>query len=133
MKVYVFGNPDVKEDNTTYKVTDKIGETFPEIKFIDVKPNEDLPFIEEDPVILLDVVEGIEKPELITEDHIENLILSSNTTVHDYDLGFQLKYLKKLNKIGKVYIIGIPKDSEPDYDSIQSIFKKLVAQDMQGS
>ena len=75
----------------------------------------------------------ISKPELITEDKLDDLILSSSSTVHDYDLGFQLKYLKKLNKIGKVYIIGIPKDAEPDYDSIQSIFKKLVAQDMQGS
>jgi Ni,Fe-hydrogenase maturation factor len=133
MKVYVFGNPDVKEDNLAFKVVDEFLAKFGDINFIHVNPNEDAPFLGEDPVYILDVVEGISKPELITEDKLDDLILSSSSTVHDYDLGFQLKYLKKLGKIGKVYIIGIPKNTEPDYDSIQSIFKKLVAQDMQGS
>jgi Ni,Fe-hydrogenase maturation factor len=143
MKVYVFGNSDVKEDNAAFEISERFGKRFPEIDFITVKPNEDIPFIGEDPVILMDVVEGISKPELITEDKIDDLIFRTGTTVHDYDLGFQLKYLKKLGKIGRVYIIGIPKGTNLDrvrptkgstlYDSIQSIFKKLVAQDIQGS
>jgi hypothetical protein len=53
--------------------------------------------------------------------------------VHDFDLAFQLRYLKKLGKLGEVTIIGIPQEGEIDYLRIQSIFRKLVAHDMQGS
>jgi hypothetical protein len=48
-------------------------------------------------------------------------------------LGFQIKYLKKIGKLGKVTIVGLPMQGELDYLRIQSIFKKLVAQEMQGS
>ena len=61
------------------------------------------------------------------------IVLPPRNSVHDFDLGFQLKYLKKLGKLGKVTIIGLPQTGEIDYDSIHSILRKLVAQDMQGS
>jgi hypothetical protein len=53
--------------------------------------------------------------------------------VHDFDLGFQLKYLQKIGKLGEVTIIGLPINKTPDYLRIQSILRKLVAQDIQGS
>jgi hypothetical protein len=46
--------------------------------------------------------------------------------VHDFDLAFQLRYLKKLNKPGEVTVIGVPQEGKVDYLRIQSIFKKLV-------
>ena len=52
---------------------------------------------------------------------------------HDFDLPFQLRYLKKLGKLGTVTVIGIPQEGEVDHLLIKSIFRKLVAQDMQGS
>ena len=55
------------------------------------------------------------------------------TTVHDFDLAFQLKYLKKIGRLGEVYVLGIPKEGEVDYSRVISILRKLVAQDMQGS
>jgi Ni,Fe-hydrogenase maturation factor len=70
---------------------------------------------------------------LIEGDRIDGLILSPRGSVHDLDLAFQLKYLKKLNKLGEVTIIGIPQEGEVDYLRIQSILRKLVAHDMQGS
>lgn len=133
MKVYVFGNSDHPQDKLAIDLSKELAKDFLEIEFVTVLPNEDVPFVGEDPVIIMDMVLGIDKVEIITGDKIDNLIFDSRATVHDYDLGFQLKYLKKLGKIGEVKIIGIPMNRPVTYDSIQSIFKKLVAQDIQGS
>ena len=70
---------------------------------------------------------------LIEGDEIEALILSPRGSVHDFDLAFQLRYLKKLDKLGRTIIIGVPQQGEADYSRIQSILRKLVAHDMQGS
>ena len=127
MNVYVFGNPDYPLDNLAIKVAKKIKD----VNFVFVKPNEDLPFADEKKVILIDVVQGLEREEVIED--IDRLSVTRGSTAHDYDLGFQLKYLGKLGKLGKVIIIGLPMGKRINYLRIQSIFKKLVAQDMQGS
>ncbi len=137
MKVYVFGNQDHKEDSAAFNVAETIlvepwAAEF-NLDFIYVKPNEDLPFVGEDKVVILDVVNGIGEVKLIKDDDLERIKLHESSTVHDFDLGFQVKYLKKLGKLGEVYIIGIPMEGNINYDSIHSIVKKLVAQDMQGS
>jgi hypothetical protein len=59
--------------------------------------------------------------------------LSPRGSVHDFDLTFQLRYLKKLGKLGVVTVIGTPQEAEVDHLRIKSIFRKLVAHDMQGS
>ncbi len=133
MKVYVFGNEDVAEDNLVFKVLQKLKEKTSDIQFIIVKPNEDLPFTEKQHVVILDTVLGINKVSLIEDQDIEKLVLPPRNSVHDFDLSFQIKYLKKLGKLGKITLIGLPPTGNIDYLRIQSIFKKLVAQDMQGS
>jgi hypothetical protein len=90
MTVYVFGNEDVAED-------------FIKIKF--VKPNEDVEFDSENPVIL-DTVAGLKKIKIF--ENIGAIQKMKSSTVHDFDLGFQLKYLKKLGKIKGATIIGVP-------------------------
>ncbi len=106
---------------------------FPQIDFIEVKPNEDLPFFNGEDVIIMDTVSDILEPCLISDKQLEGINLPPRTSAHDFDLGFQLKYLKKLGKLGKITIVGLPMLEKIDYSSIQSIFKKLVAQDIQGS
>lgn len=137
MKVYVFGNQDHKEDSAAYEVVEIIKHEpwYKEfnLDFIYVKPNEDLPFVGEAKVVILDVVNGVSEVKLIKDDDLERIKLHDSSTVHDFDLGFQVKYLKKLGKLGEVYVIGIPIEGLVDYSSIHSIVKKLVAQDMQGS
>ena len=127
MDIYVFGNPDESTDNCVFEIV----KHFPQYSFKFVPPNADLP--ELSPLILLDTVYGLDKPTLLTEQNIDQLASSPRTTAHDYDLGFQLKYLRKLGKINQVTIIGIPPQEDLDYDLIHSIFKKLVAQDIHGS
>jgi len=133
MKVYVFGNKDLGLDNKAFTAQKKLGAIFPQIQFVEVAPNADLPFEPEEHVYIMDAVEGIGEPTLIENSDLDKLINTSSVSVHDFDLGFQLKYLKKLGKLRNVTIIGFPVDKKLDYLRIQSIFKKLVAQDMQGS
>jgi Ni,Fe-hydrogenase maturation factor len=133
MKVYVFGNEYVAADKRAIEVARELEKTLEDVSFVFVNPNEDLPFVDERRVLILDTVQGIRDVSLIEGDSVDALILSPRGSVHDFDLAFQLRYLKKLNKLGEVSIIGIPQVGEVDYLSIQSILRKLVAHDMQGS
>lgn len=132
MRIYVFGNEDLEEDNVAFKVADKISREFPGIEFIKIKPNQDINFDGEQ-VLLMDVVEGIGETTILDEKDLDKITLSPRMSAHDFDLGFQLKYLKKLGKLEKIKTIGLPMKKKINYERIQLIFKKLVAQDMQGS
>lgn len=133
MKVYVFGNKDVGGDVVALEAANKLEGEVKDVEFVVVNPNEDLPFAEENGVVIMDAVHGIEKITLIDESDLDRLKTDNSVSVHDYDLGFQLKYLKKLGKLKKISIIGLPQNREIDYLRIQSILRKLVAHDMQGS
>ena len=132
-KIYVFGNPDNSIDNRPFKYLERLTKDYPDISFKNVSINADVPFDDDDEVFILDTVLGIKECVILTEADLDKLITTSSSSVHDYDLGFQLKYLKKLGKLHKIHILGIPMDFDKDYDSFHSSFKKFVAQDMQGS
>jgi Ni,Fe-hydrogenase maturation factor len=133
MNVYVFGNKYVAEDKGAIEVAGELEGTIEGISFVFVNPNEDAPFVNERHVVILDTVQGLKDVALVKGDQIDRLTLSPRGSVHDFDLTFQLRYLKKLGKLGDVTLIVIPQKGEVDYLLIKSIFRKLVAQDMQGS
>lgn len=133
MNVYVFGNKDVPEDGRAMEVAEELESTMENISFVFVEPNEDVPFAGESDVVILDTVLGIRDVTLIRGDEVDRLILSPRETAHDFDLAFQLKYLKKIGRLGEVAVIGVPQEGEVDHSRIQSILRKLVAHDMQGS
>ena len=133
MKIHVFGNEYVAEDKRAIEVAKELEGAIEGISFVFVNPNEDVSFVNERHVVILDTVQGIWEVTLIEGGVIDELISSPRGSVHDFDLAFQLRYLKKLNKLGEVIIIGIPQEGAVDYLRIQSIFRKLVAHDMQGS
>jgi hypothetical protein len=133
MKVYVFGNAYIAGDGRAVQLARDLEGDIEGISFVFVAPNEDLPFVDERHVVILDTVQGIKEVTLLEGDITDRLILGPLGSVHDFDLAFQLRYLKKLNRLGEVTIIGVPQVGQEDYLSIQSILRKLVAQDMQGS
>jgi len=133
MKVFVFGNPIVQSDRKALDIAKRLERKVPKVNFIIVNENEDLPFIDENNVIILDVVEGIKKITLINEKSIDKLVRNKSISVHDWDLGFQLKYLKKLGMLKKITIIGLPMGKNINYLRIQSILRKLVEQEIHGS
>src|SRR5919199_6260395 len=114
MKVYVFGNEDVPDDRRAIEVARELEATIEDLSFVFVNPNEDVPCFGERHVVILDTVRGIRDVALIEGDRIDGLILSPRGSVHDFDLAFQLRYLKKLSKLGEVTIIGIPQEGEVD-------------------
>ena len=133
MRVHVFGNEYVAEDRRAIEAARELEGTVKGVSFVFVNPNEDLPFADERRVVILDTVRGIKDVALIEGDGIDGLVLSPRGSVHDFDLAFQLRYLKKLNKLGEVTIIGIPQEGDVGHLRIKSILRKLVAHDMQGS
>jgi Ni,Fe-hydrogenase maturation factor len=133
MNVYVFGNEYVAEDIRAIEVARELQNTVEGVSFVFVGPNEEVPFADEPRVVILDTIRGIQDVALVEGDEFDGLLLSPRGSVHDFDLAFQLRYLKKLGKLGTVTVIGIPQEGEVDHLLIKSILRKLVAHDMQGS
>lgn len=131
--VYVFGNEDVAEDNAPFVLCDRLSKDFPTLEFVKVAPNADLPFAGQGSVTIFDTIQGISTVTVFSEQNLKHLVLSPRTSVHDFDLGFQLKFLMKIGKLKHITLIGLPMGIDVPYDSIHETFKKFVAQDMQGS
>lgn len=102
--IYVFGNPLVKEDSVALQLLDKLRKKFPDINFREFDTTEDLE--PERDMSIIDVVKGIKKVELI--DDIDRIVADKIYSVHDFDLGYNLKLMKKMKMIDKVKIFGIP-------------------------
>lgn len=126
MNIYVFGNKDVWFDKVAFEVAEELKEFFPNLRFVSIKPNEDLPFDNKKDVIILDAIEGLKEVKVFNENSIERLTIRGRSTVHDFDLAFQLKYLKKLGKIDKVKIIGLPMNKkEINVEDLVKVFKEI--------
>ena len=132
MKVLVFGNPFLENDSLPLKLLPKLRDKFLGIEFKEIDPTEDLDKQGRD-LVILDTVEGID--EVIELNSIEQLHANKVYSMHDFDLAYNLKLLKKIGKIDSVRIIGVPMTiSEEDaMNQIQSILRKWAAQDIQGS
>lgn len=128
MKIYVFGNEDEAKDSGALAMAKKI--IIKGIEYVEIGPNGDLPSV--DNLVIMDVVEGLTLIKVFNEKDLEK-VKFMRVSAHDYDLGFQLRYLAKIGKLKKVTIVGLPMDREIDFVQLQSILRKLVAQDMQGS
>lgn len=132
MKLLVFGNEDHELDNLAFEIIKNIT-PIPGVEIISVGPNDDLPISDSKIIYIIDTVIGIDNVTLIDESNLDKFVLPPRNSAHDYDLGFQLRYLTKIGKISKINIIGLPSSRNVDYDLIHSILRKLVAQDIQGS
>lgn len=134
MKILVFGNSLVKEDSLALRIMPNLQEEFKEIEFKELDPAENLEDeIEDGKLIILDVAEGIEK--VIMLDKIEQLKTNKICSMHDFDLAYNLKILKKIGKLKEIKIIAIPQDMDEKEAVLQTqfILKKCVAQLMHGS
>jgi len=115
MNVYVFGNQYVAEDKRAIEVARELEGAIADISFVFVGADEDVLFVNERHVVILDTVEGLQDVALVEGDRIDGLILSPRGSVHEFDLAFQLRYLKKLNMLGEVTITSIPQEGGVDH------------------
>lgn len=138
MKILVFGNPLIEKDNLALKITPKLREVFPEIEFKELDPSENLDK-EGKHLHILDVAEpNFAEARILhleSEEDFEKLQTQKVYSMHDFDLGYNLKLLKKLKLIDSVDILCIPYDlnEKKAFDQSQLILRKWVAQDIQGS
>lgn len=104
MNIYVCGNPLVKEDSLPLRILPELQKKFPKINFIEFEPTEDLP--KEENLIIIDTV--INAKEVMIIEDIDKFVQTKALSLHDFDLGLNLKLAKKLGKLKSVKIIGVP-------------------------
>ena len=103
MIVYCFGNEFLEYDSLAKQIADEI-----KIEGIELLKCDSLEEIFESKgdIVILDVVDKIDK--VIEIDDVEKLDNEMVGSLHDFDLGFFLKLMKKMDQIKEVKIIGIP-------------------------
>jgi len=104
MKIFVFGNPDLDFDSLPLKILPELKKQLSKIDFETKDPNEEWDVPEE--FIVIDTVLGIDTPVIF--ENLENFSAAPRISMHDFDAFTNLKYLKKLGKIKKIKIIGLP-------------------------
>lgn len=111
--IYILGNPNYEQDSLPIKLLPKLQSFFPSFQFIHIDPTENLP--EQEHLVLIDTILNIGEIKILTENDLDKIQSSPNYSLHDFDLGFQLKLMKKLNKVKKFTIIGLP----PGYSEVK--------------
>ena len=104
-KILVFGNPMVSIDSLPLSLIGELRSAFPEMEFKEFDPNENLEKEGRD-LNIIDSVEGLGHVALITD--IDSIKTSRLYSMHDFDLGYSLKLLKKMHYIDTVRIFGVP-------------------------
>ena len=92
-------------DNLPIRLAPELAKALPEINFVIMDPNENI-YPENKEMIIIDTVLGIDKIKILED--IDKIELSPAFSLHDHDLGFNLKLLKKLGKLKKATIFCIP-------------------------
>ena len=111
MDVYVFGNPDLEQDSLPVRVVPQLQRVRPDCKFHLRDPLEDWDDVP-DPLIIVDTLRGIEKVTVITD--LDAFADAPRVGMHDLDLLAQLKLLKKVGKLKRVTVVGVPPSLTPD-------------------
>lgn len=75
------------------------------------RPEDILGYQENDVVYVMDVVEGLGRVRFVD---VGELRENRSVTAHDFDLGFYLKLMAETGDLGKVRVVGIPKDGRLD-------------------
>ncbi len=115
MKVLCFGNEFVEEDSLAKQLADELN-----IDGVDFIKCDSLDGIKGD-VVILDVVKGIDDVRLIPLDKVRDF---QPITMHDFDLGTELKLRKSVGEINNRTIIGIP--MQGDKEIIKQGIIKLI-------
>ena len=103
VKILVFGNPLMEKDRLALEVAERLEG---KIKRIEFEPVQELPEQKGGDLYIMDVALGIKKVELF--EGLDFLEKARPFGSHDFDLGFELKLLEKIGKLGKARVVAIP-------------------------
>lgn len=122
--IYIFGNPLLHFDSLPIKLAPELAKTFPDFDFVIQDPNENL-HPENGELIIIDTIMGIDKITIIDDiNQIDKIESSPTYSLHDFDLGFNLKLLKKIGELKKVTIFGVPPDIKQE-DALEQLKKSI--------
>ena len=124
-KIYVLGNILLEKDSLPIKLLPKLKKEFEEIKFNNLDISEEFP--EEDNLVLIDTIISITEIKVLNENDLDKIELSPGYSLHDFDLAMSLKLAKKLGKIKKFTIIGLPPNIKEEHaiKDLRKIIKSL--------
>jgi len=119
--IYIFGNPLLEYDNTPLKLQTALSNTFSDIDFIEIDPNENL-HPTNGKLTIIDTIADIDDVIIIDNmDDIDSIERNPNYSLHDLDLGFTLKLLKKIGSLKEILIFGVPQNIKK-----QDALKQLI-------
>ena len=116
MLVFVFGNEYLEQDSLALKVARKL--KIPDVEFRETSNLSDILCCYGKDIWLMDVVEGLKEPCVLSD--IDKIKAGRIVSLHDFDLAYFLKLLKKTGDVKRVRIIGIPQQG-----SEKEIVKKV--------
>lgn len=121
--IYVLGNADFTEDSLPLRLIPWLEKEFEGISFKILDPTENFP--EEEYLILIDTVLNTDIVRVL--DDVEKIISSPNYSVHDFDLGTQLRLMKKIGRLKEVAIICVPPPSKINVEKAFEGVKKSMS------
>ena len=122
----LFGNPLIEKDNLALKLLPKLKKLFPKINFIECDSTENIEKYGKH-LNIIDVSPGIDEINtfnLENEKNLEKLNTAKIFSMHDFDLGYNLKLLKKIGLIESAKIICLP--MEMNEDKVLGKIKKIL-------
>lgn len=106
IKIYLFGNPDLPEDNLVPSLKPSLEVNLPNVEFWITDPNElDLPAPNED-FIAIDTVKNLATVREITTSEIVET--QARATTHDFDFASYLLLVQKMRPKSRIKVFGIP-------------------------
>lgn len=122
-RVLVFGNRLINNDSVPLKLIPNLKKEFPDIDFMEFDSTEDIEN-EGSIIYILDSVENIDQVTIIRD--IDRIEISKHLyTMHDMDLGYMLKLMKKVNMIDDIVIFGIPIKGIPKSEILDQLKEKI--------
>ena len=113
----------IEADSLPIEMMRELQREFPDIRFLEFDPTEEFP---NQSMIILDTVIGIDKVKIIED--IDKIVSEKAYSLHDFDLGYNLKLMKKMDKIRDIKIIGVPigMEKEDALREVSNLLKSVV-------
>jgi hypothetical protein len=123
--IFIFGNQELEMDSLPLRILPKLRCAFPSINFEIKDPNEEWDVPEK--LTIIDTVVGQKK--VIVFDDLDLFESAPRLTMHDFDALANLKYLKKLGKLKKIKIIGVPMNIS-EREAVEEVKKVIKKSDL---
>ena len=107
--IHIFGNILLPFDSLPLKLQPELQAALPEIDFVISDPNENIKPVNKE-LVIIDTVLDIDEIKIIK--NIDQIQDNQTYSMHDFDLGLNLKLLQKIGELEKITIFGVPPDMD---------------------